>query len=107
MGGATESLADVNVSRRLSKGSLWCISAIALLVTACSRGSSEDEDANCSRARLMYAELLEQSKGASDLDGDGAISVTEQVLYEGTDWAEKLKEFRDGWYDVGGCSLSP
>jgi hypothetical protein len=55
----------------------------------------------------MYAELLEQSKGASDLDGDGAISVTEQVLYEGTDWAEKLKEFRDGWYDVGGCSLSP
>jgi hypothetical protein len=107
MGGTTQSLTDVLVSRRLRKGSLWCISAIALLVTACSGGSSEEEDANCSRARSLYAELVEKSKSPSDIDGDGAISVTEQVLYEGTDWAKELKEFRDDWYDVGGCSLSP
>jgi hypothetical protein len=50
---------------------------------------------------------VEKSKSPSDIDGDGAISVTEQLFYEVTDWAKELKEFRDDWYDVGGCSLSP
>jgi len=88
----------------MAKSRRWLSVLVLLVISACG-GESETDEA-CEKARQMYQEMKERAKNP-DLDGDGTVSVSEQVTFEALkeNRSNDLYDFREGWYDVGGCDL--
>jgi hypothetical protein len=82
------------------------VSIVFVAPLAVSCGGSSEADQLCEDARALYQKLKEPTENP-DRNGDGTVSVTEQVLFDGT--LESNQEFLDDfvaeWYELGGCDL--
>jgi hypothetical protein len=77
---------------------------VAPLAVSC--GGSSEADQACEDGRALYQKLKEPTENP-DRNGDGTVSETEQVVFDGTLESNQqlLDDFVAEWYELGGCDL--
>lgn len=73
----------------------------------CTCGGASEADQTCQEARALYQELRENAENP-DTDGDGSVSVTEQLMFDALSGTTKqtLDDFVVEWYAMAALSTN-